>query len=580
MDPDSSLIGEPKIDRNPAPPTSWRIALWAAGIAGALLLVLRWYYVRSFLWNSDEPQHLHVVWAWANGLLPYRDVFDNHTPLFHLLSVPIFRFFGERPDIILQMRMAMIPLFALSLWCVYRIGAQIFSPTAGLWSAILLGLFPKYFFLMGQFRTDVLWTVFWLGTLTVLTGGTLTPRRCFFVGLLIGAAFAVSMKTVLLLIVILAAGALSWSIRWILGPRDREPATATTRPLLGLTAALGGLLLIPALILGYFAARGALAPLYYCVITHNTLPGSQTSYRVLHRLATWHWLFLPPALALAAAVQWRSPTDRRRTSLLVFLILAAALFDPVLESLWPTITRQDYVPWYPLVALLIPPVILLLEKWTVRWGPLCAAAALVLLSAGETHWVLHHAPIFGPGSVPDMAAIADTLRLTDPGEYVMDPKGDLIFRPRPYYYVLETITLRRLNERLLKDDLPERLTETRTAVIKNSTERLTHHSQEFVEANYIPIGHLAVLGQILAPEKEGKITFNVTIPERYEIVTAAGPILGTLDRQPLNGPRWLEAGPHELELPHPSAEVVLIWSRASERGFSPFPLAANFGAGT
>ncbi|MEA3145055.1 MAG: hypothetical protein QOI53_476 [Verrucomicrobiota bacterium] len=55
------------------------------GIGVALLLILlglRWFYVNDQPWNSDEPQHLHVVWAWANGMLPYKDVFDNHSPLF------------------------------------------------------------------------------------------------------------------------------------------------------------------------------------------------------------------------------------------------------------------------------------------------------------------------------------------------------------------------------------------------------------------------------------------------------------------------------------------------------------------
>jgi hypothetical protein len=49
------------------------------------------------LWNSDEPQHLHVVWAWANGMLPYKDVFDNHSSLFQAISAPLFALLGKRP---------------------------------------------------------------------------------------------------------------------------------------------------------------------------------------------------------------------------------------------------------------------------------------------------------------------------------------------------------------------------------------------------------------------------------------------------------------------------------------------------
>ena len=37
-------------------------------------------YVLHHRVNTDEPQHLHVAWSVAQGLLPYRDVFDNHSP--------------------------------------------------------------------------------------------------------------------------------------------------------------------------------------------------------------------------------------------------------------------------------------------------------------------------------------------------------------------------------------------------------------------------------------------------------------------------------------------------------------------
>src|SRR5438105_15666549 len=49
------------------------------------MLFLRILYAFYYHVDSDETQHLHVVWAWANGLVQYRDVFDNHPPLFQML---------------------------------------------------------------------------------------------------------------------------------------------------------------------------------------------------------------------------------------------------------------------------------------------------------------------------------------------------------------------------------------------------------------------------------------------------------------------------------------------------------------
>ena len=54
----------------------------------ALTLLLRSFYVFRHGFDSDEWQHLHVVWAATRGLTQYRDVFDNHAPLFHETNLP------------------------------------------------------------------------------------------------------------------------------------------------------------------------------------------------------------------------------------------------------------------------------------------------------------------------------------------------------------------------------------------------------------------------------------------------------------------------------------------------------------
>src|SRR6266849_5429986 len=81
----------------------------------AALLLLQVTYLFRYHVNMDELQHLHVVWGWAHGRLQYRDVFDNHAPLFHLLCTPLFLAFGERPEVLYLMRLAMIPFYILAL---------------------------------------------------------------------------------------------------------------------------------------------------------------------------------------------------------------------------------------------------------------------------------------------------------------------------------------------------------------------------------------------------------------------------------------------------------------------------------
>src|SRR5258705_4021362 len=128
----------------------------------AVSVLLRALAFFNYRFDSDEPQHLHVAWAWTRGLLQYRDVFDNHAPLFHMLSAPLVALFGETPRILILMRLAMIPLFALTLWGSFLLGRSLFGSRAGLWSAVICGLSPTFFFKGLEYRADVLWAALWL----------------------------------------------------------------------------------------------------------------------------------------------------------------------------------------------------------------------------------------------------------------------------------------------------------------------------------------------------------------------------------------------------------------------------------
>jgi hypothetical protein len=123
---------------------------------------------------------------------------------------------------------------------------------------------------------------------------------------------------------------------------------------------------------------------------------------------------------------------------------------------------------------------------------------------------------------------------------------------------------------LLKDELPERLIETRTAVIKTASAHMTPRSVDFVRENYLSVGHVSVLGKMLPPSDNGIISFEIQVPGRYLISTKSGIVAGVLDDDATDGPRSLSAGLHTLRLAAPSPEVAVVWARAVERGFSPF----------
>jgi len=83
-----------------------------------------------------------------------------------------------------------------------------------------------------------------------------------------------------------------------------------------------------------------------------------------------------------------------------------------------------------------------------------------------------------------------------------------------------------------------------------------------------------VLGQEFPPRDlraHGPIVFQIRIPARYLFVTSDGPAEGKLDGVDITGPCELAAGRHEF-LPSPQAagKIAMVWSRALERGYSPF----------
>src|SRR5207245_11049995 len=80
------------------------------------------------------------------------------------------------------------------------------------------------------------------------------------------------------------------------------------------------------------------------------------------------------------------------------------------------------------------------------------------------------------------------------------------------------------------------------------------------------VGAVRVAGKIL---KEP--AFPVEVPGEYALVAEGGAFAGYLDGRPYQGPRYLEAGVHEIAAP--AGSYALWWSRAAERGLTPFAVA-------
>jgi hypothetical protein len=538
-----------------------------------VLLCLRWFYVANQPWDSDEPQHLHVVWAWANGLLPYKDVFDNHAPLFQAMSAPLFSLLGERADIVVAMRWAMLPIAALLLVTTYWIGARLFSVRTGFWGALLAASFPDLYVKLGEYRPDVLWAALWLIVLAILINGKLTPKRLFGAGFVFGVLFAVSMKTTFLLLDTLVAGTAAWLLPFGKGKAELSDAISFPYIAACVLASIGSALIVPILWVSFFAFEGALPQMYYCLIAHNVTSVEDPWHLMMAKINDIRfWLFVP---AIAGGL-WLAKRDEvpQRAARKVFFLATTGFYFPLLFTFWPLVSKQDFLPFYPILMTTIGFLLVGVGSW-IREHTLVPVYLLpVLVVSWQVVSIVRAHPPLEPANQKNERIIADTLKLTRPGETVLDAKGQVIYRARPFYYVLEQLTRERAERGEIKDDTPARLIENRTPVVVES-HWLTPATGEFINQNYVSVGSVMVLGKKVVPDKLRHVQFEIVIPEKYRVVTREGEASGTLDGSPINGARDLSAGTHDLVLDPPADAAMVVWARGKEKGYSPFSQANN-----
>lgn len=521
-----------------------RVALIVFALLSLVLRAIAFFHYR---FDSDEPQHLHVAWGWTAGLVQYRDVFDNHAPLFHMLSAPLLKLVGERPDALLYMRLPMIPLFAIVIWATYVIGKRVASVNVGLWAAVLLSLFPPFFLKSLEYRTDNLWNALWMLTLVVLTTSELNAFILFVAGLILGAALCVSLKTSLLIVTLAAASIVT---HLFVGP-SRPPRSRAG----GIIAFILGAACIPALIAAWFHSLGAWSNLIYCVFTFNeVLTRTRSPFALWWPRVAWIPLM---TLMLIAAWQRRGGRESHAARWRYFLGVALAVFCVTLGGFWILISPRDLLPVMPLMAIFL---LVRAERRKLRGVTAVASCALLL------PFLFAYAQMFRNQTREHITMMNQVLGMTRPGEPLMDFKGETIFRRRPYYYILEYISRHQLRLGLIKDTIADDMVRARCYVAQADGDFLPADGRAFLAANFLDMGRIRAAGQRIKPDG----TFTIAIPGQYVVIDKRGPARGTLDGTPANV-RLLAAGAHRFD-GEPDMEKAVVWAPAIARGYSPFHL--------
>jgi len=537
-------------ERAPLP----RAEAWtAAAILGASAALRILYGLRQSF-DTDEGQHLHVAILWGRGLVGYRDFFDNHAPLFHVIAAPFVTAAGETPDVLLWARHAMLPIVALLLYALYRLGSSLFSARAALWAVAALSILPSFLYDSVEFRPDTLWAALWIAALAVWAAGPTTTRRGFVLGLLVGAAFVTSVKTIVLVPTFAAAWAIVAGFERTPPPKDAPRIVAAFAA--GAIAVVGAVGIT-------LQALGALPEALDCVLFHNFSSIVLWGER-LPRIAMF--VVTAPLLAVAArGLLRRDPGSGARATFLV----ATGLYYTTLNGFVPVVPTQSFLPFYPMAVLLTCGLGLAAFDAKPDWRPR-GAALLAMVAALEVVVLVLASPPFVDKTRFKRGLVADVLRLTGPDDTVMDLKGENLFRRRPVHAVLERITEERIKRGELADDIAEKMIAARTFVAVVDSPRFPPDARRFLDENYVPVGHLRVAGKLLAVDRDGTSRFAVVVPGRYAILAADGPVSGMLDGVDFDGSKQLEGGAHRFRASERRGALALVWADAAEKGFSPF----------
>ena len=521
-------------------------------LALALLATLRLMWLNAYPLNSDEAQHAHVAWGWTQGLRLYRDVFDNHGPLFSGLHSWVLRLIGERADALTWLRLSMQAWYALALFAVWRMGRRLYTPNIAFYAMLIAGLVPRFFMVSGQFRTDDMWMALWLAALAVVVGAPPRAWRWFVAGVLVGGALSVSQKTLVLLSVAAFAGLVVSLAR---------PAGKRVPRMRSFACGIAGLLLVPALFALWLAWRGDLGPAWYGLVGYN-VGGARKAY-ALPKLAVF---LLLSGVCVRLAYAHVRRIAREGFDWPVFLALQAGLFLFLVWFVWPLITAQDFLPAIPPLVLVLAGAIARLP-W-LRESPMRRRALGKLVIGAELIALLLTAPPWLDRLATQRAELAAVLHYTDAGETVMDPKGDAIFRPRPYFPVIESMAMIRLRSGHMADTIAAEMMQARTMLVLRR--RLPAASDEFVRRNYLPLAHeVWMAGQYLPPGHARSV--DIALAGDYVLSDGRGLVEASIDGAGANRQWTLGVGTHRIEAATDRA-LVLVWRRAWERGWRPAAL--------
>jgi 4-amino-4-deoxy-L-arabinose transferase-like glycosyltransferase len=519
--------------------------------------------------DPDESQHLHAAWLVASGRAPYRDFWENHTPLFYYLLAPLTSLFADRPAVYTAGRAMMVLLAIPTLVLIYRLARRLGSRVAAL-AVLLLMVQSRFAEYTTQVRPDVPALIAWLATLVALVRWREDGRSTWLwvTGFALGVYAALTPKAVY--------GAVGVAVLILVaGPGERRGflrsinaftslVAAASIPLLGLLSWLlmtGG----PGALAG-FAADAVIGNLRYPDFTRQ-LPDSDEGLIIY-------------ALAVIGAVLIIR-RDGRRVLLSPLhgpLLLTAGVITAFLACpRTPAVYRYTWLPVLVVAAVYASVALIAgIDYARTRRSPLsriAAAVVLVLITAIPVSASVVNLRRDRHKNTRQMARMRAELVYACPGEPVLDGTASAVFRPTAYHFHVLVQGLRSWIAAgvLSKQRVLEELYQARAPVA--DPDRRLHALGGDVDAflaTYYGAGPNALrLAGTTIPLPKGSTSgsrlVTLLIGGAYDLTGGNGVAI-TIDGAPVHdGLVSLEAGKHELAWQGSGGTISLLIAPCHER---------------
>jgi hypothetical protein len=385
----------------------------SAILLGAILLWIAALTHRGLPLAVDEIEFIRATKWVGEGLVPFRDFWEHHTPLQWLVFAPVASLFGNGPGVeaVVAMRWAQLVFWVALFVVLVRLARR-----AGIdpWPALLLLVVSSGFVRKAiEYRVDVPGNIAYLGAVALIAFGA-AKRRWLGFGALMAAAVLCNVRMAPL-VVITAALALCW--------RPEERRWRWNGNALWM---IGGVVPVAAAFVCWLLATGAWPAFLDGVIRYNRLFGE------LLEVHTFFDAWLAPLWALdaggiafwlaaiaGAVLALREVREPGVTQFFAILSLVAIATIAMMN------VQYDY--HFQLVYLLMLPLAAIALSRVKRLVPIVAAGALCIS-------LIQTLPSFGEAMAYQDAVMTSVDRLTRPDETVLDGAGIALRRQPAYRY--------------------------------------------------------------------------------------------------------------------------------------------------